>query len=113
MSPERENPSAVLGDVAVTGVIGALLDLECDRKDAGASERGGDKSDFAFSSVSPIATNCRFALFNENSAATDNVYGETRPFCGAPLRSSIDLWRMTGRCSGLSRHGGAPGGTGN
>jgi hypothetical protein len=73
MSPEAEYPLAVLGAECVGGVIGALLDLECVRKGAGTVVPVGDNSDFADSNVSPIATNCRFALFKENSAATDNV----------------------------------------
>jgi hypothetical protein len=73
MSPVPEYPSAFLGTAEVAGLIGALLDLEWVRNDPGVSDPVGDKSDFAFSNVSPIARSCRFARFSENSAATDNV----------------------------------------
>ena len=69
-----EYPSALLGTFGAMGLIGSLLDRECVRNDAGVTaDVGDDKSDLADSKVSPIASSCRFALFNENSAAMDNV----------------------------------------
>jgi hypothetical protein len=74
ISPDAEYLSAFF-----KGVIGALLDRECDLTDP-LPDVTGDKSDFALSNVSPITVSCRFARLSENSAATDSVFGLTRPF---------------------------------
>ena len=121
ISPDREYPSALLGCTCVTGVLGSLLDRECKRKGATVTADVGDNSDFTDSSVSPIAISCLLALLSENSAATDNVCGDIRPFVAVPLRSFVARRRCrgggedwVGEAAGLSCcHGGAPGGTGN
>jgi len=119
ISPDREYPSALFGSNVVTGVLGSLLDRECSRNGAGVTAEVGDSSDFTDSKFSPMAMSCRFALFSENSAATDNVYGEIRPLGVVPFRSFMARRRWRGGVvgwlgeAGLLCHGGAPGGTGN